>query len=92
MEGEEFDSLVHGVIVCMIAVHRELGPGLLEHASRRAILGELSEQGIGWETEKEIEVFYRGKCIGTERLDLFIERELVAELKAVEALHKRHYA
>ena len=44
------------------------------------------------ETEKEIELQYKGNRIGTHRLDLFVEDELVIELKTVEALHKKHYA
>jgi len=53
---------------------------------------ELAHQGIGFESEREIELLYRGKSIGTHRLDLVVEDELVVELKTVETLHKKHYA
>ncbi len=92
MERDELDKLVYRVIGCMIAVHRELGPGLNEHSYRRALMIELTDQGIGWETEKDVELFYKGRSIGMQRLDLFIEDELVIELKTVEALNKKHYA
>ena len=51
-----------------------------------------SRQGIRFEAEKEIELRYKGDPIGTHRLDLFVENELVIELKTVEELHKKHYA
>jgi GxxExxY protein len=52
----------------------------------------LREQGIRFDSEKEIVLEYRGKKTGVHRLDLFIEEELVVELKTVETLAKRHYA
>ncbi len=76
----------------MIAVHTELGPGFLENVYRRAVGIEFERQGIGFETEKEITLKYRGEEIGTHRLDLFVEGQLVVELKTVEKLHKKHYA
>jgi GxxExxY protein len=88
----ELDELIYRVIGCMIAVHTELGPGFLENVYRRAVGIEFERQGIGFETEKEITLKYRGEEIGTHRLDLFVEGQLVIELKTVEKLHKKHYA
>ena len=42
--------------------------------------------------EKEIDIFYKNKLVGRHRLDLVVERMVVLELKAVEALNKNHYA
>lgn len=92
MEKKRIDDLIYRVIGCMIEVHKELGPGFLESVYHRALELELAHQGIGFESEKEIELRYRGKSIGTHRLDLVVENELVVELKTVEALHKKHYA
>ena len=91
-ERKEWDDLIYGVIGCMIEVHKRLGPGFLENVYHRAVEIELQQQGIGFESEKEICVEYRGKKIGIHRLDLFIENQLVVELKTVEALVKKHYA
>jgi GxxExxY protein len=38
----------------MIAVHKELGPGLVEKPYRRAVEIEFAQQGMAFETEKEI--------------------------------------
>ena len=88
----ELDRLIYRVIGCMIEVHKELGPGFVEHVYRRAIQIELGDQDIGFEFEKEIKLQYKGRNIGIHRLDLFVESELVVELKTVEKLHKKHYA
>ena len=88
----ELDGLIYRVIGCMIEVHKQLGPGFLEKVYRRALEIEFGHQGIRFDSEKEISLDYRGENIGTHRLDLFVESELVVELKTVDTLHKKHYA
>ena len=90
--NEEIDDLIYRVIGCMIAVHKELGPGFLENTYHRAVEIELGYQKIWFESEKEICLQYRSKTIGSHRLDLLIENQLVVELKTVDELHKKHYA
>ena len=86
------DKLIYKVIGCMIDVHKELGPGFLESVYRSAVAVEFQNKGILFESEKEITLHYKGETIGIHRLDLFVENELVVELKTVEELHKKHYA
>ena len=88
----ELDDLVYRVIGCMIEVHKELGPGFIEKVYRRSAEIELKYQGIRFESEQEITLEYRGEKVGVHRLDLFVEGQLVVELKTVETLHKKHYA
>jgi GxxExxY protein len=92
MEKEQLDNLIYKVIGCMIDVHKELGPGFLESVYRSAVAIEFYNNGILFESEKEITLHYKGEIVGTHRLDLFVENELVVELKTVEDLHKKHYA
>jgi GxxExxY protein len=86
------DDLIYRVIGCMIEVHKCLGPGFLESVYRQATTLEFQRQNIFFEAEKEIQLVYKGVSIGKHRLDLFIENELVVELKTVDELHKKHYA
>ena len=90
--NEELDDLIYRVIGCMIAVHKELGPGFLESVYHRALEIELAHRKIGFESEQEINLQYRGKSLGIHRLDLLIEDQLIVELKTVDELHKKHYA
>lgn len=86
------DALIYKVIGCCIEVHKELGPGFIESVYHRAMEVELAHKEIPFETQKRIELYYRGCRVGRHRLDLVIADQLVVELKAVEELAKKHYA
>jgi GxxExxY protein len=81
------------VIGCAIAVHRELGPGLLESAYEQCLAYELRLAGIPHELQKPMPVVYKGLPIECGyRLDLLIDSSLVVELKAVAAMEPIHEA
>jgi GxxExxY protein len=92
MDRNEMDKLIYKAIGCMIEVHKELGPGFLEKVYRKATAIEFRMQGISYESELNIDLFYKEEDVGDHRLDLFVENELVIELKTVEELHRKHYA
>jgi len=92
VDDEQWELLIPEVIGCMIAVHKELGPGFIESVYHRALKMELERRGIPFETEKEIPICYQGTDIGTHRLDLFVAGMLVVELKTVESIAAIHYA
>jgi len=92
MERKLLDDLTYRVIGCMIEVHKELGPGFIEKVYHRALEIELGDKGINFVSEARIRLEYKGRYIGTHKLDLVIEDELVVELKTVDTLHKKHYA
>jgi GxxExxY protein len=77
----DLEDLAHRVIGCCIAVHRELGAGLVEAAYARAVRVELTASNISYESEKRYPIVYRGKPVYSHRLDLVIEQRLVVELK-----------
>jgi GxxExxY protein len=88
----ELDALVQQSIGALLAVHRELGPGMSEGVYAAAIRFELNERGIPYETERTYPVRYRGKLLCHQRLDLFIDQRLVVEIKSVDRLHPVHVA
>ena len=89
---EDLENLGEDVIGCCLAVHKELGPGLLESVYPRAVAMELEDRGISFEMEKPLRVNYRGQLLCHQRLDMFIDGRLVLELKSVEMLHPIHVA
>jgi GxxExxY protein len=89
---KDLEDLVHRVIGCCIAVHRELGAGLVETAYARAVRLELTASNIPSESEKRYPIVYRGKTVYSHRLDLVVDRRLVVELKCVDCLHPVHHA
>jgi GxxExxY protein len=88
----ELDLLVTESIGALIAVHRELGPGMSEGVYAAATRVELAERSIPFESEKTCAVRYRGRFLCHQRLDLFIDRRLVVEIKSVERIHPAHVA
>jgi len=87
------EALRERVIGCAIAVHRELGPGLLESIYRDCPVIELKAGGLRVEQEHCVCLHYRGERVSTAlRIDLLVEDQLVIEIKAVESLHPVHTA
>ena len=87
------DPLVERVIGCAIAVHRELGPGLLESAYRRCLCCELDANAIAFKTEVDLPLIYRGARVECGyRIDILVEGWLVIEVKSVERLLPVHTA
>jgi GxxExxY protein len=89
---DALEQLIHTTIGCCIAVHRALGPGLLEHIYRKAICLELCACGLIFETEKLIPIQYRGEMLCHQRLDIVVEGKLLLEIKSVERLAPIHHA
>ncbi|KQV53175.1 GxxExxY protein [Pelomonas sp. Root1217] len=91
-EAQRFD-LSERVIGAAIAVHRELGPGLLEGVYELAMLHELQLLGLSAARQVEVPVVYKGVDLGAKyRIDLLVEGQLLVELKAVSSLEPVHSA
>lgn len=86
------DELTHKVIGMAMEIHRELGPGFVESIYHRSMEIELAAEGISFESEMPITVFYKGKVVGRFEADIviLIDKRLLLELKAVEAIIKAH--
>ena len=87
------DNLSEKVIGAAIAVHRALGPGLLESAYEACLELEIKELGLHVERQVAVPLHYKTiKLDAGYRLDLLVEHELVLELKTVEKLLPIHQA
>ena len=86
-------ELSERVIEAALAVHAELGPGLLESTYRDCLLLELEARGLRAEREVAVPVRYRGRVLGKAfRVDVLVEGRLVVEVKAVEVVLGVHRA
>lgn len=72
--------------------HNTLGNGFQEVIYQRALAIEMRLEGLAYEREKEMEIYYRDEHIGTRRVDFFIEDKVMVELKAVIELEDVHLA
>ena len=81
------------VMDAAFAVHRELGPGLLESVYEHCLAGDLVRAGLSVERQVAIPVHYRDERLDVGfRLDLLVERQVVVEVKSIDALASIHTA
>ena len=93
MTKEQLNKLGGQILDACIAVHKELGPGLLESVYVYALLKELQLRGINAVTNVTVPLFYKGfdtgKCY---EIDVLVENEIILEAKAVDTLHPVYQA
>jgi GxxExxY protein len=87
---EEFNDCTSKIIGCAMRVHSALGNGFQEVIYQRALEIELKSEGISFQREFEMYIFYREQHIGTRRVDFFVEGAIMVELKAVIQLEDIH--
>jgi GxxExxY protein len=81
------------IIASAIAVHRELGPGLLESAYQRCLEFEFDARDIVYEREKPLPIVYRGNRLDCGyRLDFVVENKIIVELKSISSINAIHKA
>jgi len=91
--SDELIGLTGEIIGAAIAVHRELGPGLLESAYETCLAFEIADRGLKFERQKAFPLLYRGRPVGHGyRVDLLVEDLVIVEVKAVERLDLIHSA
>ncbi len=89
----QFDDCTGEIISAAIAVHRELGPGLLESTYEACLFYELEQRGLKVEKQRELPVRYRGVHLDCGyRIDLLVEDSVIVELKSVDNLLPIHEA
>ena len=87
------DKLSREIIGAAIEVHKHLGPGLLESAYEECLCREMSLRDLPFERQKAVPVEYKGvKLDCGYRLDVVVDKLVVLELKAVNALESIHDA
>ncbi|MCB1839386.1 MAG: GxxExxY protein [Alphaproteobacteria bacterium] len=86
-------DLTGQVIEASLEVHRELGPGLLESVYEACLYQELLDKGLDVEKQLTLPVFYKGRIIDQGfRLDLLVNKRVLVEVKACEAITPVHKA
>lgn len=86
-------DLTEPVVRLAIAVHRQLGPGLLESVYRHCLCHELREAGITCRSEVPVPLVYKSIALETGfRADIVIGDDVIVEVKSVDALAQVHEA
>jgi GxxExxY protein len=88
MTENEIGSII---VDTAIAVHRELGPGLLESVYSLILEYELKQRGLDVKREVPIPIVYKGIEFDEGfRADLIVEGKVIVKLKSVEHVNAAH--
>ena len=90
--ADELNGISEKVIGCAFKVLNTLGAGFLEKVYENALAHELRKSGLKVEQQRRIEVYYDGILVGFYVADLFVEDEIILELKTVKAFEDAHLA
>ena len=91
--GNDINALTEAIIGSAIAVHREVGPGLLESAYEECLAIALTDSGLSFSRQGVIPLRFRGREITPGfRYDLLVEGRVIVEVKAVESVLRVHKA
>ncbi|MGB4862456.1 MAG: GxxExxY protein [Tepidiformaceae bacterium] len=87
------EALTREIVGAAIDVHRELGPGLLEGVYEECLAFEFSARGLSFERQLNVPLSYKGNALNANlRIDLFVERRVVVELKSIAGILPIHEA
>jgi len=79
------------IVDTALAVHKELGPGLLETVYEVVLTHELEQRGLLVQRQVSIPIVYNGiKFNEGFRADIVVEKKVIIELKSVESVNKVH--
>lgn len=87
----DIDDLAREAVDCCFAIHRELGPGLLESVYEMVLTRALERRGLRVERQRPISFSFDGmRFEDAFRIDLLVEDKLIVEVKAVEKVAPVH--
>ena len=86
------EDITRRVIAAAMHVYNKLGSGFNEELYDRAMRVALEMQGLSFEAQKTVEIFFEGAAVGLYYLDFLVEGKVVVELKALPELNSSHLA
>lgn len=93
MEYNPINEITGVVLDAAMAVHKIMGPGLLESVYELCLMKELELREIMVQRQVPIPLIYKGHELSKEYvIDLLVENEVIVEIKAVELLLPIHEA
>lgn len=83
---------ISGIVIDeAIAIHRALGSGLFESVYETVLAGRIEARGLRVQRQVPVPIVFDGHVFEAAfKVDILVERTLVLEIKAVEALSKVH--
>lgn len=88
---KSIDEISSDVIGASMAIHREIGPGLLESVYEAILAKKLARLGYDVEQQKSLGFSFEDMHFPAAfKVDLIVDRRLVIELKSIERLQPVH--
>lgn len=86
--SEREEPIATTIVDSAFAVHKALGPGLLEKVYEVCFCHELTKRGLSCQRQVDIPIEYDGlKFDEGLRLDVIVEGLIICEIKAVEKMN-----
>jgi GxxExxY protein len=93
MNTMTIEEIFKKVLDCSFKIHTALGPGLLESAYVECLYFEMIQSGLAVEKQKALPLTYeKVKLEAGYRIDLFVEDQIVIEVKSIDCLADIHMA
>lgn len=86
------NEITEKIIGSAYAVSNTLGSGFLEKVYENALYIEVRKSGLNVIKQHALQVFYDDEVVGDYFADLFVENEVVVELKTVNIITEIHQA
>jgi len=86
----EYEDITHKIIGAAYQVYNQLGFGFLESVYKKAMIIGLTKDNLGVKAEEPLKVYYDNQIVGDFYVDLFVEDEIIVELKSVRNITKEH--
>lgn len=87
-----YEELTGKIIGCCMKVHSAIGNGYPEIIYQRALAIEFRDSELEFDMERSMDVYYKGQLVGLRRVDFFVEKKVLVEIKAVSRLENRYIA
>jgi len=86
-ELDRINKITERIIGCAIEVHRILRCGLFEAIYRSALAIEFETVGLSYAREVSVPASYKGRLLGSYRIDFVVEDLVIVEVKSVERMN-----
>lgn len=87
-----YEDITEKILGAAFAVHNGLGAGFVDSVYEEALCHELGLRNIPFARQVKVDVLYKDTVVGTHRIDLIVDEEVVVELKAMKEVADIHTA
>jgi GxxExxY protein len=87
MTREQLDAIARQAVDACFTVHKIMEPGLLESIYETCLMKEFELRGVKAKNQVLVPLVYKGHELARElKIDIFIENEIILELKSSETM------